>query len=80
MTVTIIFSIVLYGLEVMVSMPYVNVKMVGSLSEDQKAKIAQSITQTLQEVAYKPPEYVYVVFEEIDRENWAMGGTLFSQK
>jgi 4-oxalocrotonate tautomerase len=61
-------------------MPYVSVKMVGKLSEDQKAEIAQKFTQILEDVAHKPPEYVYIVFDEINRENWAMGGTLFSQK
>jgi 4-oxalocrotonate tautomerase len=61
-------------------MPYVNVKMVGKLSEDQKAEIAQKFTQVLQDVAQKPPETVYIVFDEVDRENWAQAGTLFSQK
>lgn len=61
-------------------MPYVNVRLVGSLSEEQKADIAKQFTQTLQEVAGKPPEYVYVVFDEVDRENWAMAGKLFSDR
>ncbi len=61
-------------------MPYVNVRMVGTLSEDQKAEIAEQFTKTLQDVAGKPPEYVYVVFDEVDRENWAMAGKLFSNR
>ena len=69
-----------FQLEEILIMPYVNVKMVGKLSEDQKAEIAKKFTQTLKDVAHKPPEYVYIVFDEINRENWAMGGTLFSQK
>lgn len=60
-------------------MPYVNVRMVGTLTEKQKAEIAERYTKTLQDVAGKPPEYVYVVFDEVDRENWAMGGKLFSK-
>jgi 4-oxalocrotonate tautomerase len=61
-------------------MPYVNVKLVGRLSEEQKAEIAQRFTQTLRDVAKKPPEYVYIVFDEVDRGNWAQAGTLFSKK
>lgn len=61
-------------------MPYVNVKLVGKLSEHQKAEIADRFTKTLQEVAGKPPEYVYVVFDEVDRENWALAGKLFSER
>jgi len=61
-------------------MPYVNIKMVGTLSEDKKAEIAQKFTQILHDVTQKPPEYIYIVFDEVDRENWAHAGTLFSQK
>lgn len=61
-------------------MPYVNVRLVGTLSEEQKADIAKQFTKTLQDVAGKPPEYVYVVFDEVDRENWAMAGKLFSDR
>jgi 4-oxalocrotonate tautomerase len=60
-------------------MPVVNVKLVGTLKEEQKAEIAEKFTKTLEEVAGKPPKYVYVVFDEVKRENWAMAGTLFSQ-
>lgn len=61
-------------------MPYVNVRLVGSLSEKQKADIAKQFTKTLQDVAGKPAEYVYVVFDEVERENWAMAGKLFSER
>lgn len=61
-------------------MPVINVKLVGTLSEKQKAEIAEQFTTTLENVAGKPPKYVYVVFEEVERENWAMSGKLFSEK
>jgi len=35
-------------------MPYVNVKLAGTLSKEQKAKIAEEITDTLERVANKP--------------------------
>ena len=60
-------------------MPVVNVKLVGTLSKEQKAEIADRFTKTLEDVAGKPPKYVYVVFDEVDRGNWAMAGTLFSE-
>jgi 4-oxalocrotonate tautomerase len=61
-------------------MPIVNVKLVGTLKEKQKAEIAKQFTKTLEEVVGKPPQYVYVIFEEVERENWAMSGTLFSER
>ncbi len=61
-------------------MPIVHVKLVGTLNERQKAEIAKQFTKTLEDVAGKPPQYVYVVFDEVERENWAMAGTLFSER
>lgn len=59
-------------------MPVVNLKVLGKLNKEQKAEITQQFTKTLQEVAGKPPEYTYVIIEEIERENWGHKGKLFS--
>lgn len=57
-------------------MPYVNVKLAGTLSKEQKAKIAEEITDTLERVANKPKSYTYIVFDEVVGENWAVAGEL----
>lgn len=57
-------------------MPYVNVKLAGSLSKEQKAKIAEEITDTLERIANKPKSYTYIVFDEVEGENWAVAGEL----
>ncbi|MDI6793910.1 MAG: 4-oxalocrotonate tautomerase family protein [bacterium] len=59
-------------------MPVVNLKVLGKLSKEQKAQITEQFTKTLQEVAGKPPEYTYVIIEEVERENWGHRGKLFS--
>lgn len=59
-------------------MPYVEVKVAGSLAKDQKEKIAQGITKLLEEVAGKPPSVTYVVIEEVEKENWAVAGKFLS--
>ena len=61
-------------------MPYVNVKVVGKLTKEQKEKIAEGITKVLEEVANKPPSATYIVIDEVDRENWAKGGKLLSNQ
>jgi len=61
-------------------MPYVNVKTAGSLTVEQKKQLADKITSALQEIANKPKEHTYVVFDEIARENWAVGDTLLSER
>ena len=57
-------------------MPYINVKLVGKLSKEQKQKIADQMTETLLKVANKPKEHTYVVFDEVAGENWAVGDRL----
>lgn len=59
-------------------MPYVNIKVAGKLTKEQKQKIVEGITKLLEEVANKPPQSTYVVIDEVDRENWAKGGKLLS--
>ncbi len=61
-------------------MPYVNVKTAGPLSSEQKKELAVRISAALKDVAGKNPDSTYIVFEEIERENWAVGGRLLSEK
>ena len=60
-------------------MPYVNVKLAGSVTREQKQKIAQEITATLERHAHKPPEYTYITFEEMAYEDWAIAGRLLDE-
>jgi 4-oxalocrotonate tautomerase len=57
-------------------MPYVNVKLAGSLTREQKVKIAEEITDTLERIAHKPKSYTYITFDEVQEENWAVAGVL----
>ena len=57
-------------------MPYINVKLAGSLNKNQKKEIAKEITVLMQRVANKPASYTYIVFEEVKSEDWAIGGNL----
>lgn len=57
-------------------MPYVNIKLAGSMTKEQKAEIAKEVTETLERVASKPASYTYIVFEEVEYEDWAIGGKM----
>ncbi len=61
-------------------MPYINVKVAGTLNVDQKRELAKKFTAALEEVAGKKPSSTYIVFEEIPREDWAVGGTLLGDR
>ena len=58
-------------------MPYVNVKVVGKLSKEQKQNIAQDISTSLLNHAGKAKDHTYIVFDEVAGENWAKGDKLF---
>jgi 4-oxalocrotonate tautomerase len=58
-------------------MPYVNLRVVGKLSKDQKKQIAKEFTDTLLKVAGKPKDATYLVIDEVDGANWAQGETFF---
>jgi len=47
---------------------------VGHVTSDQKAALYQGVTELLQTVLNKAPEATFVVFEEVEQQNWARGG------
>ncbi len=58
-------------------MPYINLKLVGTLTKDQKQKIAEQFSETLLTVANKPKDHTYLVIDEVPGENWAAGEKFF---
>ncbi len=57
-------------------MPYVNIRIAGSLTRQQKQQIAAEITDTLERIAHKSKSYTYIAFDELPDENWAIAGKL----
>ncbi|MFA6970720.1 MAG: 4-oxalocrotonate tautomerase family protein [Gallionella sp.] len=60
-------------------MPYVNIRIAGMLSREQKAAIAAEVTDTLERIAHKPASYTYITFDEVQDENWAVAGKLLDE-
>lgn len=61
-------------------MPVVTIKLAGTLTREQKKRIAQEVTDTLERVAHKPKAYVYVAFEAQPYEDWAIAGQLLDEE
>ena len=61
-------------------MPYVNIRVAGTLTRDQKAKIADEVTDTLHRIANKPKEAVLIFIDEVSPENIAKVGKLIDGK
>lgn len=56
-------------------MPYVNIRITkeGATAE-QKAKLIEGVTRLLVDVLGKNPETTVVVIDEVDTDNWGIGG------
>jgi 4-oxalocrotonate tautomerase len=56
-------------------MPYVNIKITreGATAE-QKAELIAGVTQLLQTVLNKNPATTVVVIDEVETDNWGIGG------
>lgn len=57
-------------------MPYISLRVAGKLNRDQKTAIAKAFAETLEKIAGKPKSSTYLVFDEVERENWAVGENL----
>ena len=56
-------------------MPYVNIKITKEgATPEQKARLIQGATQLLVDVLGKNPQTTIVVIEEVDTDNWGIGG------
>jgi len=60
-------------------MPYVNIRVAGELSKEQKANISKGVTEVISKEANKPPEAVLIMIDEVGRENVAKAGKLLSE-
>ena len=67
-------------------MPYVNIKVTGgneAPSTEQKAELIKGVTDLLQKVLNKNPKTTVVVIDEVDMDNYGVGGesvTVLPQK
>lgn len=56
-------------------MPFVNIKITrDGATAEQKAQLIQGATQLLVDVLGKNPQTTVVVIDEVDTDNWGIGG------
>ena len=60
-------------------MPIVRVEMWPGRTREQKAQLARVITEAIVDIADTNAEATTVIFEDVARENWAIGGVLASE-
>ena len=60
-------------------MPYVNIKITREgATVEQKARLINGVTQLLKDVLGKNPQTTVVVIDEVDTDNWGIGGETVS--
>lgn len=56
-------------------MPYVNIRVTREgVTRDQKAELIRGVTALLVNVLGKSPASTFVVIDEVELENWGVGG------
>ena len=56
-------------------MPFVNIKITNEgVTPEKKADLIKGVTKLLQDLLGKNPQTTVVVIEEVDTDNWGIGG------
>lgn len=62
-------------------MPYVNIKITNEgATKEQKAELIKGVTELLQKVLHKNPQTTVVVIEEVETDNWGIGGESVTER
>jgi 4-oxalocrotonate tautomerase len=55
-------------------MPFVNIKLTEGVTKEEKERLIQGVTDLLVDILGKNPKSTMVVIEEINTDNWGIGG------
>lgn len=64
-------------------MPFVNIKVTGgeeAPTSEQKAEIINGVTELLARVLNKNPTTTMVIIDEVETDNWGIGGQSVTQR
>ncbi len=61
-------------------MPVIRVEMIEGRSKDQKREIAQVFAREMARICECNEQGIHVVFDEVNKDNWSVGGKLISDK
>ena len=60
-------------------MPFVNIRLVGGRSQEQKDEISKRVVDAISDVLQLPKEDVWVVFEDVPAGDWYIGSTTVAE-
>lgn len=59
-------------------MPVVRIEMLAGRSAEVKQALAAEVTNAVARHCQSDPAHIYVIFEDVPRQNWAVAGKLFA--
>jgi 4-oxalocrotonate tautomerase len=59
-------------------MPIVRIEMLAGRGPEIKQQLAQEMTQTMARVCQCDAAHVYVMFHDVEHQDWAVAGELFA--
>jgi 4-oxalocrotonate tautomerase len=62
------------------AMPIVRVEMFSGRTHAQKQELARAITEAVANIAHTTADQTIVIFQDVERENWAQAGKLASDE
>jgi 4-oxalocrotonate tautomerase len=63
------------------SMPYVNIKITkDGATAEQKAELINGVTKLLVDILGKNPQTTVVVIDEVETDNWGIGGETVTER
>ena len=60
-------------------MPIVRIDMLEGRTIEQKEAIVEAVTDVIVKIAEVSREHVWVLIEDVKKDNWSVGGKLFSK-
>jgi 4-oxalocrotonate tautomerase len=60
-------------------MPFVNIRLVGGRSQDQKDEISKRVVDAISDVLELPKDDIWVVFEDVGAADWYVGSSTVAE-
>ena len=60
-------------------MPFVNIRLVGGRSQQQKDEISKRVVDGISDVLQLPRNDIWVVFEDVSAADWYVGSTTVAE-
>ena len=61
-------------------MPFVEIKLWKGRNKETKKKMIEKVTEAITETIQCPKEAVHIVVHEVEKDDWAIGGKICSER